>query len=307
MKNNPTLKLRITGKTILFSLFILLFSCSANAYKESDLELAKAFESGKARMIEEDISDADLNLANADLSFADLHGIELSNVILDGANFSKSDLNFANFNGAKLPNAILASTDLSFAEFENADLTNADLSSNQGYLHIIGHEITEPGKHLIQEFNYLINTSTSSLPWVSKESCFIWLKHFKENIFDTLSFLNKSVLGTANKIAFPISLNFIDGNRIYTNFTRANAEGADFSYTYLIRALFENANLKNANFEGCMLSCANFDSADLTGANFKNACVRATGFKNVTGLSEEQKEDLYNRGAVVDDRDDDID
>ncbi len=302
MKNNPTPRLtpslklrrtsRITGKTLLCSLFILLFSCSANcANKEHVRQLRELHNKEKDQKI----------LNNADVSFVDLKNINLADAVLDKADFSKSDIAYGNFENARLRDAVFASSNLPSANFENADLSNANLSSYQASLSIIGHEITEPSKKLATELkNTFDTTKRFILQKFPKEEASNLLGCLKKDIIATLIFLNKSVLGTANKLAFPMSLNLVGGNRNCANFRTATADGADFSYTFLTGASFVDSSLINANFEHCMLSCADFSGADLTGANLEHTHVEGADFRGVVGLSEEQKVYLRDHGAIVD-------
>lgn len=103
-----------------------------------------------ANLVDVDLSDANLSYANlvgtdlydtdlsdANLSYADLRGAlmrgaDLSNVYLydadlSGAYLRRADLSYANLTGAKLRNAVL-----SYADLRGADLRGADLRGAQG-------------------------------------------------------------------------------------------------------------------------------------------------------------------------------
>jgi uncharacterized protein YjbI with pentapeptide repeats len=67
------------------------------------------------------------NLRNANLSDANLPGADLSNANLPGANLSYADLRNANLYGANLPGADLSNANLPGANLPGADLRNANL------------------------------------------------------------------------------------------------------------------------------------------------------------------------------------
>ncbi|MEP0873693.1 pentapeptide repeat-containing protein [Trichocoleus desertorum AS-A10] len=73
-----------------------------------------------------DLSDADLR--GADLSDADLRGADLSDADLSGADLSDADLSGADLRGADLSGADLSGADLSGADLSDADLSDADLA-----------------------------------------------------------------------------------------------------------------------------------------------------------------------------------
>ncbi|MDX2255484.1 MAG: pentapeptide repeat-containing protein [Pseudanabaenaceae cyanobacterium bins.39] len=78
------------------------------------------------------------HLHDSHLQGACLHGIDLSESILDhvdfkgadlrGADLAWSDLSYANLQGADLRGAILTRADLSYANLQGANLLKADLS-----------------------------------------------------------------------------------------------------------------------------------------------------------------------------------
>ncbi|WP_348231053.1 pentapeptide repeat-containing protein [Trichocoleus desertorum] len=74
-----------------------------------------------------DLSDADLSGAN--LRGADLSGADLSDADLSGADLRGADLSDADLSGANLRGADLRGTDLSGADLSGADLSDADLGN----------------------------------------------------------------------------------------------------------------------------------------------------------------------------------
>lgn len=74
----------------------------------------------------------------------------------------------------------------------------------------------------------------------------------------------------------------------------AYLEKADFSYTDLHRASLALANLGGADISG-----ANLRDANLTNANLSGAAVKEARFGNNPGLSVEAKQNLIQRGAIL--------
>lgn len=82
-----------------------------------------------------DLSYADLTLADlsgvdlkgADLSYADLIDVDLKGVDLRGADLSYADLRYTNLRGVDLFDANLKGVDLRFADLRDTDLSSADL------------------------------------------------------------------------------------------------------------------------------------------------------------------------------------
>ena len=105
------------------------------------LELHKKWLKGKKEGIKADLSYADLrgvDLIGADLSYADLKGVnliganlsyaDLSYAVLNGASLSYANLRYVNLNNADLNDANLRCSNLSNADLSYADLNDADLN-----------------------------------------------------------------------------------------------------------------------------------------------------------------------------------
>jgi len=69
---------------------------------------------------------------------------------------------------------------------------------------------------------------------------------------------------------------------------------ANLSNANLSNANLSNANLSNANLSNANLSNANLSNANLSGANVANARFELTS----SGLSDAEKHDLMQRGAI---------
>ena len=87
------------------------------------------------------------------------------------------------------------------------------------------------------------------------------------------------------------------------NLYRTQFRGADLSGAYLGNANLEKADLHRsslalANLIGANLQKANFTEANLSQANFSGAIVTEAKFSDNADLSEDQKADLMQRGAI---------
>ena len=283
----------------LFSLSLFLFF-NAKSFNQEHLELAKQ------NRQEGEI----VNLMKTNLSGANTNENNLRNAKLKGAILNWADLSHTDCFKANLENANLASSNTTYANFSNATLSGADLSSSQGHLKMIVHDIAEPtAEHITNLVRTFITTKDLILKKFPKEETVNLLNLLKRDFVSFFNVLNRSVLGTTNKITNPISLNLERGNRICANFANAIAQNTNFSFTYLIGALFENADLQNSNFEGCILCSTNFNGADLRNANFTNTHLEEADFQNADvlgaqfiktqGLKEPQKVYLQANGATI--------
>ncbi|MBD2387250.1 pentapeptide repeat-containing protein [Cylindrospermum sp. FACHB-282] len=84
---------------------------------------------------------------------------------------------------------------------------------------------------------------------------------------------------------------------------RADLEGANLSNALLIDADLSHADLRGANLNSADLINTDLTGADLCGANliqanFSSAIVEKAEFGFNTGLSDDAKSDLENRGAI---------
>lgn len=82
------------------------------------------------------------------------------------------------------------------------------------------------------------------------------------------------------------------------NLAGLQAEGSDFSFTDLRRAVLTGANLKGVNFQGSMLCGIELEEADLTDANFRDADIRDAKMATARNLTREQVLSVFDwRGA----------
>ncbi|MEM9007913.1 MAG: pentapeptide repeat-containing protein [Cyanobacteria bacterium P01_F01_bin.86] len=76
---------------------------------------------------------------------------------------------------------------------------------------------------------------------------------------------------------------------------------ADFSYAVLSRAIFRNADLSGAILSGALLSDAVLCGAVLQDTDLSDALVGKATFGNNPGITEQDKADLKQRGAIFQD------
>jgi uncharacterized protein YjbI with pentapeptide repeats len=95
-----------------------------------------------------------------------------------------------------------------------------------------------------------------------------------------------------------------DADLSEANLSYANLRGADLSGTYLENADLSYADLHRAslalaNLMGADLSNANLQEANLSNANLSRTKVLGAKFGNNTGLAEEIKQSLAEKGAIL--------
>lgn len=73
---------------------------------------------------------------------------------------------------------------------------------------------------------------------------------------------------------------FIKAELDYTNLSKANLSGVDFSSSRCLGTDFTQADLSGAVFVGSVLNTVNFNRANLSGVNFKGAYFRRLNLKN---------------------------
>lgn len=222
-------------------------------------------------------------LIGADFTKASLKGAYFENVQLTGTNFTDADLSGANFSNADLSKAILNGADLSKAILKGANLKNA--------------------------FFYGVNLCSVCLSGAKLQRA-----NFPKSDLSQVDFSNADLT----------EANFRGANLSRARFTHAILNRVDLRYTNLKKAIFSSTNTKkislretyykNTDRLGVNLTTANLTGADLTGANLWDADLRWTNLEQVNldgaivelalfgsnlGLTESQKLDLLERGALI--------
>ncbi|MCC3408061.1 MAG: pentapeptide repeat-containing protein [Microcoleus sp. PH2017_10_PVI_O_A] len=135
------------------------------------------------------------------------------------------------------------------------------------------------------------------------------------NLNPALDFAGGSLRGTSlNAVDFSSAnlpaANFRGANLNDADFSDANLQNAKFGGADLSGAFLGNADLSGAdlyraslalaNLSGADLSSANLLEVNLTNANFSGAKVESARFGNNSGLAEDVKLNLQQRGAIFD-------
>ena len=202
---------------------------------------------------------SNINLSNANLSYAKLKNVILSNVNLSYSTLRGADLSFANLKGANLEgsqledanltNAILEGSCLKKANLKGAILKGANLNDAMLTGANLERTIVEGAKlnsaklegAILNESNF-----TKADLGYAKLDC----ARIEKAIFFDVDFKGSSLIGA--------KLN--NSNLTYANFDYANLE----------HAIFSGANLKGANLSRCKLGYTNFESANFSEADLKN-------------------------------------
>jgi uncharacterized protein YjbI with pentapeptide repeats/transcriptional regulator with XRE-family HTH domain len=225
------------------------------------------------------LSGADLSgayLLGADLSGAYLLGADLSSAYLSGADLSSANLSSAylfgaNLSGADLFGAYLRSANLRNAYLRSANLRNADLSgADLSGANLFGANLSSA---------YLIGADL-------------------RNAYLSSAYL----IGADLRNAYLIGAYLIGADFRNTDLRSAYLSDADLSGADLIGANLRNADLRSAYLLGADLSGADLSGADLRSAYLSDARVQNAIFTNTFGVSDLDRIDLENRGAIFGDR-----
>ncbi|MBE9125193.1 MULTISPECIES: pentapeptide repeat-containing protein [unclassified Coleofasciculus] len=248
-----------------------------------------------------DLRDAELSgadLSQADLSLAKLSGANLSGAILNQTELSSAMLNGANLSGASLAGADLRCADLRQANLNHATLTAAKLrradlqqanlrEANLWGASLDACELRDADLHHADLSNAnlsnanLSNANLSNANLRSAQLCHSKLHHAN---------LSEADLDRANCNHASLS----GANLSHANLTRTDLSHGNLRHADLTEALLRHVNLKGAN-----LSHANLTGANLFGTNLSDVQVTGAYFRNNSGLSEEMKRELIQKGAVV--------
>ena len=212
------------------------------------------------------------------LPLTNLSGADLSEAKLSGADLSGADLSKAKLRDAKLRDANLSYADLSKAKLSGADLFKADLFKADLFKAILGESV------LFEAFFKKADLS----------------KAFRRSGAD----LSEAVLTEAILFeAFLSKANLFKADLFKADLFKAKLRDAYLNEAVLSKANLSGAELNEAYLSGADLSGANLSDADLSGANLSDAdlsgaIVESTTFGDNTGLSEEDKNNLKQRGAI---------
>jgi uncharacterized protein YjbI with pentapeptide repeats len=195
--------------------------------------------------------------------------------VTEGTNLSEADLSGANLSGANLSGADLSGANLSEADLSEADLIEADL---------IGADLS--GANLIGANLRGANLRGANL---------------------RVTNLRGADLRVTNLIGADLSgANLRGANLRGANLRGANLSGANLSEADLSEADLSEADLRVTNLSGVNLYRANLSGVNLRGANLigadlRNARVEKARFGSDSGISDDLKNELIDKGAIFED------
>jgi uncharacterized protein YjbI with pentapeptide repeats len=218
-------------------------------------------------------------LSTASFLLANLSGVNLTDVILEGTNFWKTDLSGVDFTVTSTNHGIIfIDANLSNSNFEGVTLSptqvftihseNARAKIEGVTYHPLEFMIKLLGNGYVEDVGYIgldnidiISTEISGNDLVVK---FVFFNNFARANLENANFKNADLL--------------------LVNFHSANLTNADLSGADLRNALLNHADLSNANLQGADLSGADLSGADLSGADLSSAALSGVVYDQYTIL-----------------------
>ncbi|NES99343.1 MAG: pentapeptide repeat-containing protein [Sphaerospermopsis sp. SIO1G1] len=268
----------------------------------------------------------ELDFSDTDLSGVDLSGVDLSGINFSCADFSNANLRNANLANADLDCADLSGTDLSLANLRGTSLNDAIIEDKWLTVWKIVNQISIDIADLIGADLRGANLSSANLRGAYLRGAYLrgaYLRGANLSIANLRganligAYLRGADLSTAYLIGANLSIAnlssaYLRGADLSSaNLSSAYLRGADLSSAYLISANLSSANLSSANLSSANLSSANLSSAnlssayligaDLSSANLIGAKVENARFGYNSGITEDEKRQLKQRGAIFED------
>ena len=212
------------------------------------------------------------SLAGSDLStasflLANLSGVNLTDVILEGTNFLKTDLSGVDFTVTSTNHGIIFID----ANLSNSNFDGVTLSPAQVFTQYFENTRAKIEGGTFHELEFLIKLYGGG--------------GFVEGVgfigFDNIDVISTEISGNDLVVKFVFfnnfaranleNANFKNADLLLVNFHSANLTNADLSGADLRSALLNHADLSNANLQGADLSGADLSGADLSGADLSGA------------------------------------
>jgi uncharacterized protein YjbI with pentapeptide repeats len=208
------------------------------------------------------------DLSSASFLLANLSGVNLTDVILEGTNFLMTDLSGVDFTvTAKAPRGtIFEEANLSNSNFESVNLSPEQLFTIE--FKNVKKDITEAeypnGLSLLKKLGYY--GYIEDVGYVGLNNIHIISSSVHgDDLVVQFVFVNNFINLTSAENA-----NFKNAGLLHVNFYSANLTNADLSGADLKKSSLSNANLSNANLQGANISGANLSGANLSGANLSD-------------------------------------
>ena len=238
---------------------------SFGSFKNTNLKNANlSFADLRASDLTEVKSLAGSDLSNASFLLANLSGVNLTDVILEGTNFLKADLSGVDFTvTAKAPKGmIFEEANISNSNFESVNLSPTQVFTQN--FENAGAKI-EGGEYHPLELMIKLYDGTGfveDVGYVGLNNIHIFsVEHHGDDVVVEFTFVNNFINLTSAENA-----NFKNAGLWYANFYSANLTNADLTNADLSGADLRNTELNNAD-----LSNANIQDADLSGADLSGA------------------------------------
>ncbi|HEU4338562.1 MAG TPA: DUF2169 domain-containing protein, partial [Planctomycetota bacterium] len=219
-------------------------------------------------------------LAEADLSRAQMPGIDLSGrdlhgAVFEGASMAKAKLAGANLEDADLSGADLSEADLSGANLKNADLTRARLDKavlKKAKLDGAKFErATMAGAVLEECEGKMTSFHCANLRGAKLKKSKFSLSDFSRAALEDADFTGAELKATDIAGASAVGTIFAEADitNLRANSPKTDARKADFKMTKGEKTVWSEAVLDGADFTGAQLPGADFERASLAGTIFK--------------------------------------
>lgn len=279
----------------------------AESEKEVSLEGRPAFEkvaellgTGKlegadlARVVwkKRDLSGARLaaaNLAKAKLSKCNFAGADLSGVRLNGADLSGADFTGANLNGVDLTGA-----NLKEAIFDKVQMIQARANE----ISAVGSswQSANAAKSSFADADLArVRIADSDFTGVDLTEADLSDAKLNDAKFDGAKMIRASL---QNAQMENVGMKQVEATEINVNLsalTNVDLQGAKLARADISNSFLERVKFTQADLSGAIFNVSEHRDVDLTGAELANS-----SFKSMTGYSEEELNDLSERGAKVD-------
>jgi len=183
------------------------------------------------------------DLAGLDFSNMDLRGVDFSYCYLEQCNFRHADLSHAN-----LSHAIAPRCDFTYAKLENTDLTKANLGAG--------------------EFRHAVIVNTPSQELEVAKSDFSYAKLSGLDLSETVNLLDLTFHQTVFTSVKFNGATFLEVNFSESIISDCSFEQATFNECHLPSIQVRNSNMMAVNFIDCSLTGSQWLKSDLTNARF---------------------------------------
>ncbi len=222
-------------------------------------------------LLQKQLPDTALNLAQANLRHANLEGLDLRR-----ADLTASLLGAANLSRANLTNATLTEADLTEADLSQAILTGADLrGANLHKANFSQASLTDAVLREVQLQEADLRRATligAVLSGADLRQSNLHRADLRRAQMDTVT-LDHAILSAA--VLLNVSL-------VSASLRRVNLQGADLRGAKLLQAHLDDASLLRANLQDADLRGADLRGADLREANLYRANLRAARYDSRT-------------------------